>query len=91
MGRTINVYLSERHSTFLADELASGRAQNATEVVRRGLELALRERELHEAKLMRLRQEVGAGLTELDKGEVHESSAEEVLAAARELRRTRRR
>lgn len=90
MARTVNVYLSERHAAFLADELAKGRAQNATEVVRRGLELALREQELHEAKLASLRQAVEAGVAELDRNEVHEGSAEEVLAAARERRRQRR-
>lgn len=85
MPRTVNVYLSDPQASWVEAEIAAGRAQTASEVLRHAIELARRDRELHEARLDRLRRKIGAGLDELDAGLVSTRSVNEIFD--RSLRR----
>lgn len=65
---TRNVVLTERHERLLAEMVATGRYQNASEVLREGLRL-VEEREAREAaKLKALRQAARVGLRDLNEG-----------------------
>jgi Arc/MetJ-type ribon-helix-helix transcriptional regulator len=87
MARTLNFTLTDQQALFIEEELAAGRAQNAGEVVRRGLELARRERELHEAKLTRLREEIGLALDEVERGETLDVTVDTVFDELMDERR----
>jgi antitoxin ParD1/3/4 len=79
MVRTLNFTLTDQQAIFIDEELAAGRAQNASEIVRHGLELVRRERELHEAKLARLRQEIRLALDEVERGETLDVTVDAVF------------
>jgi antitoxin ParD1/3/4 len=65
---TRNVVLSEHQVAFIGDLLASGRYQNASEVLRTGLRL-LEQREAEDAaRLAALRQAVSVGIADLGAG-----------------------
>jgi antitoxin ParD1/3/4 len=82
---TRNVNLTEELDQFVAAKIASGKFENASEVVRAGLRALEQEERLHEAKLAALK-------TALDEGErsgfADDNSLEGILA---ELRRRRKR
>lgn len=78
--RAFNVTLSDRHRAFIDRQLADGRAHNASEVVRQAIELAIRDGELHEAKLASLRQALAPADAEIDRGEARSFEVEEVGA-----------
>lgn len=68
MRKTLNISLTERHAAFLEGEVGSGRAHNQAEVIRHGIELVMRERELHELRAQRLRTELARGYDDLRQG-----------------------
>ena len=58
---TRNVNLTEELDRFVGEKLASGRYENASEVVRAGLRLLEREEREYEAKLAALRAAIDEG------------------------------
>jgi len=69
---TRNVVLTRHHEKLLKDLVASGRYQNASEVLREGLRL-VEKREAEDAmKLKALRKATQAGFADLDRGEFKE-------------------
>ena len=65
---TRNVVLTERQEKLVAELVASGRYQNASEVLREGLRL-LEQREAEDvARLQALRDAAAVGLAALDRG-----------------------
>lgn len=63
---TRNVVLTERHEKFIAEQVGSGRYQNASEVLREGLRL-VEERDAREAiKLKALTEAAQIGFADLD-------------------------
>ncbi|MDX6751212.1 type II toxin-antitoxin system ParD family antitoxin [Geminicoccaceae bacterium 1502E] len=87
MARTLNFTLTDQQAAFIEEELQAGRARNASEIVRRGLELARRERELHEARLARLREEVQLAVAEAERGELLDVTVDALFDEVMEERR----
>ena len=94
---TRNINLTDALDRFVAEQVASGQFQNASEVVREGLRLMKREQAVHVAKVEALRaaiqegidsgppipvDDIGAWLDEID-AEVEAEFAAEDAAAAR--------
>ena len=76
---TRNVVLSERHEKLITDLVASGRYQNASEILREGLRL-VEERDAREAdKLEALRAAAEIGLEALERGEFRDFGSFEDL------------
>jgi antitoxin ParD1/3/4 len=65
---TRNVVLTEQQTAMVERLVASGRYQNASEVLRDGLRLVQQREAEHEARLEALRQAVEVGLTDIDAG-----------------------
>ena len=68
--QNISVSFTPQQAAFLADCVASGRYQSASEVVREGLRLLEERHERHQAELARARALVQEGAEQLDRGEV---------------------
>jgi antitoxin ParD1/3/4 len=64
----MNVSLTRRLRTLVEERVRSGRYQSASEVVREALRLLEDVEELQELRLQALREEVAAGLRDLDHG-----------------------
>ena len=62
--------LGERFETFIREQVASGRYNNASEVVRAGLRLLESEEELRKRKLAELDATLAEGLADIDAGRV---------------------
>ncbi len=76
---TRNVVLTERHEKLIADLVASGRYQNASEILRDGLRL-VEERDVREAaKLEALRAAAQVGLDAMNSGAYREFGSFEEL------------
>ena len=65
---TRNVVLTEHHEEVIAELVASGRYQNASEVLREGLRLIEAREAWDAAKLQLLREAARAGFADLDAG-----------------------
>src|SRR5678816_1657396 len=63
---TRNVVLTEHHEEMIAELVASGRYQNASEVLREGLRLIEQRDAREEARLKALRKAARAGVRDLD-------------------------
>jgi antitoxin ParD1/3/4 len=75
---TRNVVLTHRHEKVISDLVASGRYQNASEVLRDGLRL-IEERDAREsAKLKILQEAARAGFADFDAGRFVELQRDEV-------------
>ncbi len=74
---TRNINLTERYDGFVAQQLESGRFQNASEVVRAALSLMEKQNAEDEAKLEALRREVMIGIEEYERGEYIELHTKE--------------
>lgn len=74
--RMANVNLGTQFESFVAEQVALGRYQNSSEVVRAGLRL-LQE---HEARVKRLQQQIAEGEADLAAGRVHSYPNGEALA-----------
>ena len=75
---TRNVVLTERHEKIIEGLVASGRYQNASEVLREGLRLLEQREAENEAKLEALRAAANAGFADLDAGRYTELRPDEV-------------
>ncbi len=75
---TRNIVLTERHQQTIERLVASGRYQNASEVLREGLRLLEQREAEDEAKLAALRAAAQAGFAELDAGQYDELREEDV-------------
>ncbi len=84
---TRNVVLTERHEKIIETLVASGRYQNASEVLREGLRLLEQREEEHAAKLAALRAAAEAGFGAIDRGQFRdvpeEDLAEHIAALGR--------
>jgi antitoxin ParD1/3/4 len=79
---TRNVVLTDHHEKVISDLLASGRYQNASEVLREGLRL-IEERDSRDAAKLKLLQEAArAGFADFDAGrfvELDDDAIEDVI------------
>lgn len=66
---TRNVVLTDRQAKFVEKMVASGRYQNASEVMREGLRLVELQHDEHKAKLKALREAVQVGIDEIEAGQ----------------------
>ena len=76
---TRNINLTPHYDGFVADQLESGRFQNASEVVRAALSLMEKQNAEDEAKLEALRKEVMIGVEAYERGEYTEINSKEEL------------
>lgn len=65
----MNVSLTPELEKLVLDKVGSGRYHSASEVIREGLRLLQEKDELHMIRLQELRNQVAAGLGQLDRGE----------------------
>ena len=65
---TRNVVLSDHQAAFVARLVASGRYQNASEVLREGLRLVERREAEEEIRLKAMREAVDAGIADIAAG-----------------------
>jgi antitoxin ParD1/3/4 len=69
---TRNVVLTERHEQIIESLVASGRYQNASEVLREGLRLLEQREQEHAAKLAALRAAAASGFDAMEQGRFHD-------------------
>ena len=69
---TRNVVLTDRQADLVTRLVASGRYQNASEVIRDGLRLVERRETEDDLRLKVLREAVDAGITDIGAGRFHE-------------------
>ena len=84
---TMNVSLSDKLVDFVDGEIASGQYGTASEVVRDGLRLLLRDKEARAAKLAVLRREVGIGVQQARAKRFSKHSITAIGAAVRKANR----
>jgi antitoxin ParD1/3/4 len=77
----MNVSLTAEMVEFVENEVSSGDYVSASEVVRDAIRLMRREKEREEAKLRLLREEVGRGYEQSERGEFSDRSIEEIAAS----------
>lgn len=78
---TQNVNLQDHQANFIRDRIATGRFQNASEVVRAGLRLLEQQEAENELKLQALREAVDIGFKAIDEGDYIEINSREELSA----------
>ena len=76
---TRNVVLSDHQAAFVAGLVASGRYQNASEVMREGLRLVEREETEAEIRLKAMREAADAGVADVAAGRYRAFDAAEAL------------
>jgi antitoxin ParD1/3/4 len=86
---TMNVSLPKELVTFVEREVASGEYNTASEVVREGLRILLREKVLREDKAVILRREIEKGIEDARAGHYSKRSIAEISTAARGMKRRR--
>jgi antitoxin ParD1/3/4 len=87
---TRNVVLTDRHEKVISDLVASGRYQNASEVLREGLRL-IEVRDSRESAKLKILQEVArAGFADFDEGRFVELDHDAVDALIGDLGRQAR-
>src|SRR6516164_6926595 len=87
---TRNVVLTEHHEKVIAELVASGRYQNASEVLREGLRL-IEERDARDAAKLKILQEAArAGFADFDANRFVELDDEAVMEVIRNLGRQAR-
>lgn len=86
-----NVSLTEELDGWVEELVASGAYGNASEVMRAGLRALKDQRDRHAAELAAIRERVGRGAIQADRGEFVEGDVDEVVerAAARARERLR--
>jgi antitoxin ParD1/3/4 len=80
---TRNVVLTEHHEKVIAELVASGRYQNASEVMREGLRLIEERGSRDAAKLKILQKAARAGFADFDAGrfvELQEDTIEDIIS-----------
>ena len=75
---TMNVSLTTELAKFVEAEVQEGEYSSASEVVRDGLRLLLRDKAIRAEKLAILRQAIEVGLEDVRAGRVYDISAAEV-------------
>lgn len=84
----MNVSLTPELERRISQKVESGLYTTASEVVREGLRLLFEGGQTHEARLARLRADIGLGLDQLDRGEgVAGEDARAALTARIDARR----
>lgn len=78
---TRNVVITQHQADLIDRLVASGRYQNASEVLRAGLRAVEREDAEHEAKLAALRAAVQEGIDDVEAGNIVEMSSEADISA----------
>lgn len=84
---TMNVSLSDQLVEFVESEIASGEYGTASEVVRDGLRLLLRDREARAEKLAILQREIGIGVKQARAKRFSKRSIRDIGAAVRRAER----
>ena len=77
---TMNVSLTSQLAKFVADEIQDGEYASASEVVREGLRLLLREKAIRAEKLALLRQAVQVGLDDVEAGRIYAGTISDIGA-----------
>ena len=79
---TRNVVLTDQQEVFLGRLVATGRYQNASEVLRDGLRLLEDKIRRREEELISIQKGVMAGIDQIERGELSEGSGEESIERA---------
>lgn len=79
---TRNVVLTDNQEVFIGDQVASGRYQNASEVLREGLRMLEDQVRRREAELMDIQSGIVTGFDQLGRGEFASGSGEAAIEAA---------
>lgn len=79
---TRNVVLTDQQEEFLGRLVATGRYQNASEVLRDGLRLLEDTIRRREEELVSIRKGVLAGIDQIERGELSEGSGEAAIERA---------
>ena len=66
----MNIHLGDTFDQYVRAQLASGRYNNASEVIRDALRLKMQADEVYAAKLEALRRDVGHAWEQMERGEV---------------------
>ena len=77
---TMNVSLPPELAIFVETELATGAYASASEIVRDGLRLLLREKSARDETLAVLKRELAAGIAEADRGALSPLSIADIAA-----------
>lgn len=85
----MNVSLTPELEKFIADRVKSGMYHSASEVVREALRLLREQDELKRRRVIALREAIGRGLDQLDRGEA--IAGEQVLKELKQRSAVRRR
>ncbi len=76
---TRNLVLTEHQSSLVDTLVASGRYQNASEILREGLRLIEYREQAREAKLAALRKAVAVGVSDIEAGRYETFSSPQAL------------
>lgn len=87
---TRNVVLTDHHERIIADLVASGRYQNASEILREGLRLIEAREARDAAKLDLLREAARAGFADIEAGRFVEMADDAIAETIAELGRQAR-
>ena len=79
---TRNVVLTEQQEVFVGEQVAAGRYQNASEVLREGLRLLEDQVQRRQAELADIQSGVIAGLHQIEQEEFAEGTGEEAIERA---------
>jgi antitoxin ParD1/3/4 len=66
----MNISLTKEFEHYVSQKVESGLYHSASEVIRDGLRLMRERDELHQSKLVELRNEIGIGVDQADRGQV---------------------
>ena len=85
----MNVSLTQQLEKFVNKQVASGRYQTASEVIRDGLRMMLEVNRQRELEYARLKREVQRGLDDIDAGRVRDFDPKRIMALVRKRRAER--
>ncbi len=77
---TRNVVLTDKQDAFVGELVATGRYQNASEVLRAGLRLLEDQVQRQHAELADIQAGVSAGFDQIKRGELADGTGEEAIA-----------
>ena len=77
---SMNVSLPAELAQFVQTEVSSGDYSTASEVVREGLRLLRRQRELHEERIAVLRREIALEVADVEAGRLADKTPTEIAA-----------
>lgn len=79
----MHISLTDELEQAVRDKVASGLYNNASEVVREALRLMVRNDELEQLKLERLREALAIGAEQAERGEFVDQTISEIVAEAK--------